>query len=127
MPVAEALAELLKGVSPRETETVELADANGRILSRDLASTRTQPPFAASAMDGYAVRAEDVANAPATLTVIGEAPAGHGFEGAVGPGQAVRIFTGAPVPEGADTILIQEDALRDGDKVTANECPARGL
>ncbi|MBS8259484.1 molybdopterin molybdenumtransferase MoeA [Roseibium polysiphoniae] len=127
MPVADALAELLKGVTLCETETVQLADANGRVLAQDLASTRTQPPFAASAMDGYAVRAEDVANVPATLTVIGEAPAGHGFEGVVGPGQAVRIFTGAPVPNGADAILIQEDAIRDGDKVTATESPARGL
>ncbi|MBD8875897.1 gephyrin-like molybdotransferase Glp [Roseibium polysiphoniae] len=127
MPVADALTELLKGVTLCETETAQLADANGRVLAQDLASTRTQPPFAASAMDGYAVRAEDVANVPATLTVIGEAPAGHGFEGTVGPGQAVRIFTGAPVPNGADTILIQEDAIRDGDKVTATESPARGL
>jgi molybdopterin molybdotransferase len=127
MPVAEALARLLDGVKPRPTEWVALADANGRILSEDLASTRTQPPFAASAMDGYAVRHADLAEIPARLQVIGEAPAGHGYAGNIGAGETVRIFTGAPVPEGADTILIQEDTTRDGDTVTALECPALGV
>lgn len=126
MPVSEALARLLEGVSPFETETVSLAAANGRILAEDLAATRTQPPFAASAMDGYAVRHADLDDIPAKLRVIGEAPAGHGFSGSVGAGEAVRIFTGAPVPQGADTILIQEDADRDGDVVSARERPAPG-
>ncbi|MBD1545728.1 gephyrin-like molybdotransferase Glp [Roseibium aggregatum] len=126
MPVAEALARLLDGVEPRPTEWVALADANGRILSEDLASTRTQPPFAASAMDGYAVRHSDLSAMPARLKVIGEAPAGHGFSGSIGPGETVRIFTGAPVPDGADTILIQEDTTRDGDIVMALERPAFG-
>lgn len=124
--VDEALARLLGGVAPLESERVPLDRANGRILAEDLAATRTQPPFPASAMDGYAVRAADIATVPATLTVIGEAPAGHGFSGTVGPGQAVRIFTGAPVPEGADTILIQENATRDGDRLTATEPAAAG-
>lgn len=126
MPVSEALAKLLEGVSPSEPEWVDLAQGNGRFLAQDLASTRTQPPFAASAMDGYAIRHADLAEIPAKLTVIGEAPAGHGFQGNVGPGQTVRIFTGAPVPEGADTILIQEDTTRDGDIITALEQPKPG-
>jgi molybdopterin molybdotransferase len=127
MPVSEALARLLEGVGLSPTDMVSLDQANGRVLAADLAATRTQPPFAASAMDGYAVRSDDVATAPATLKVIGEAPAGHGFAGILAPGQAVRIFTGAPLPEGADTILIQEDTTRDGDLVTAQASPAKGL
>ncbi|MEJ8475604.1 gephyrin-like molybdotransferase Glp [Roseibium algae] len=125
MPVAEAMAKLLQGVQPQAIEHVPLAQANGRILAEDLASTRTQPPFAASAMDGYAIRHSDLASLPAHLTVIGEAPAGHGFSGKIAEGQTVRIFTGAPVPAGADTILIQEDTTRDGDIVTAHECPSK--
>ncbi|MBA5776539.1 molybdopterin molybdotransferase MoeA [Stappia sp. F7233] len=117
--VDEALSRLLDGVSPLQAETVPLAEGNRRVLALPLAARRTQPPFPASAMDGYAVRAADIAGTPADLKVIGEAPAGHGFGGTVGPGQAVRIFTGAPVPEGADTILIQENARRNGDTVTA--------
>jgi molybdopterin molybdotransferase len=124
--VDEALARLLDGVAPLDAETVSLDAANGRILAADLAATRTQPPFPASAMDGYAVRAEDIASVPATLRVIGEAPAGHGFAGTLGPGEAVRIFTGAPVPDGADTILVQENATRDGDTVTAQESAGKG-
>ncbi len=84
-------------------------DAAGRVLAEPVVALRTQPPFNASAMDGYAVRAADVASVPAQLSVIGMAPAGRGFDGAVGNGQAVRIFTGAPLPEGADTIVIQEN------------------
>ncbi|GAA0770855.1 molybdopterin molybdenumtransferase MoeA [Roseibium denhamense] len=126
MPVEDALARLIDGVQPLETELVALEAANGRWLSAPLASTRTQPPFAASAMDGYAVRAGDIASGIAVLTVIGEAPAGHGFSGHVGPGQSVRIFTGAPVPDGADTILIQENAERSGDQITILEAPKAG-
>ncbi|WP_269581851.1 molybdopterin molybdotransferase MoeA [Roseibium sp. Sym1] len=126
MPVSEALQKLLADVVPTETEHVPLAQANGRILSQPLASTRTQPPFAASAMDGYAIRHADLSDGVTTLEVIGEAPAGHGFSGSVSEGQTVRIFTGAPVPDGADTILIQEDAKRDGDRITVLERPAPG-
>ncbi|MHA7772902.1 molybdopterin molybdotransferase MoeA [Roseibium sp. M-1] len=126
MPVEEALAKLLDGVAPLETELVALEKANGRFLARPLASTCTQPPFAASAMDGYAIRYADLRPEAVTLTVIGEAPAGHGFKGQVGPGEAVRIFTGAPVPEGADTILIQEDADRGGERITVLENPTKG-
>ncbi|MDB5572778.1 MAG: molybdenum cofactor biosynthesis protein MoaA [Hyphomicrobiales bacterium] len=111
LPVEDALARILEtATQPLEPETVALPDALGRRLAADLAARRTQPPCAVSAMDGYAVRAGDIAQVPARLRVIGESAAGRGFEGAVQAGEAVRIFTGAPVPEGADCILIQEDA-----------------
>jgi molybdopterin molybdotransferase len=116
IPVAEALRRVLASVpGPVEAETVPLARAAGRTLAEDVTATRTQPPFRASAMDGYAVRAADAERAGATLKLIGISAAGHGFREAIGPGEAVRIFTGAPVPEGADAILIQENA-RAGDR-----------
>ncbi|MFL5225417.1 MAG: molybdopterin molybdotransferase MoeA, partial [Microvirga sp.] len=111
LPVEEALARVLAGIArPVAAESVAIAAAHGRTLAVDVAARRTQPPFAASAMDGYAVRAGDVAAVPARLAVIGRSVAGAGFSGAVGPMQAVRIFTGAPVPAGADAVAIQEDA-----------------
>ncbi|MFH1796151.1 MAG: gephyrin-like molybdotransferase Glp [Pseudomonadota bacterium] len=110
MPVPEALTRLLDGAAPLSGETVTIDKAAWRVLASDIAALRTQPPFDASAMDGYAVRATDVASAPVSLKIIGEAPAGKGFKGQVGPGEAVRIFTGAPVPQGADAVLIQENA-----------------
>jgi molybdopterin molybdotransferase len=110
LPVDEAIARIVAGVVPLEAEIVPLAEAAGRTLAEPLSARRTQPPFAASAMDGYAVRAADITAAPATLRVIGASVAGKGFAGKVGPGEAVRIFTGAPVPEGADAVLIQENA-----------------
>ncbi|CDX39116.1 Molybdenum cofactor synthesis domain-containing protein [Mesorhizobium plurifarium] len=112
VPVAEALERLLDGAAPLPGESIPLADAAARVLAEPVVALRTQPPFNASAMDGYAARAADVASAPAQLEVIGTAPAGRGFSGTVGEGQAVRIFTGAPLPEGADTIVIQEN-VRD--------------
>ncbi len=115
--VSEALDRLFALVSPVGSETVPLAAAGGRVLAEDAVARRTQPPFAASAMDGYAVRAAE-ARAGATLAVVGEAAAGRRFGAALPPGAAVRIFTGAPVPEGADAILIQEDARREGDRIT---------
>jgi molybdopterin molybdotransferase len=115
--VDEALTRILAGVEPLETEAVPIALAHGRALAAPLAATRTQPPFNASAMDGYAVRAADIASLPARLEVVGTSAAGRRFKGQVGSGQAVRIFTGAPVPEGADAIVIQEHAARSGDQV----------
>ena len=112
VPVAEALERLLEGAAALPGESVALADAADRVLAEPVVALRTQPPFNASAMDGYAARAADVASAPARLSVIGMAPAGRGFDGTVGKAQAVRIFTGAPLPEGADTIVIQEN-VRD--------------
>ncbi len=109
LSVAEALTNITAGVAPLETETVPLGDALGRVLAADVAASLTQPPFRSSAMDGYAVRASDVQTLPARLKLIGESAAGHPFGGEVGPGEAVRIFTGAPVPEGADLVVIQEN------------------
>ncbi|MCJ2060486.1 molybdopterin molybdotransferase MoeA [Methylobacterium sp. J-048] len=122
IPVAEALARVLASVpGPVEAETVPLAQAAGRTLAADVAAARTQPPFPASAMDGYAVRFADAATVGASLRLIGTSAAGHGFSGRIGPGEAVRIFTGAPVPEGADAILIQEDAEAQGETVRVTE------
>ena len=115
LPVAEALARVLDGANPLPEEWIPVADCDGRVLTRDLVAARSQPPEDVSSMDGYAVRAGDV---PGQLAVIGEAAAGHRFPSPVGPGTAVRIFTGAPVPEGADLVVMQEDADRDGDRVT---------
>lgn len=126
IPVDEALRRIVSDVSPLSTETVALDQALGRALAADLASRRTQPPWDVSAMDGYAVRAADVASAPVVLDVIGTAPAGHPFRGAVGAGKAVRIFTGAPLPEGADAIVIQEDTERDDDTVIIREPSSAG-
>ncbi|MPZ10466.1 MAG: molybdopterin molybdenumtransferase MoeA [Kiloniellaceae bacterium] len=109
IPVAEALERILKSLQPLPAETVGIAEAFGRVLARDIAARVTQPPHAVSAMDGYAVRAADVTGVPARLKVIGAVPAGGLFEGAIAAGEAVRIFTGAPLPSGADAIVIQED------------------
>src|ERR1700756_1928035 len=115
--VEEALARLLAPLEALPPEQVSVAEAVGRVLAEDVAARRTQPPFPVSAMDGYAVRASDVASVPATLRIIAEIPAGAGFGGRLGTGEAARIFTGAPLPEGADTIVIQEDTERNGDQV----------
>lgn len=125
LPVDDALALVLKGLVPLQAERVTLDDALGRVLAEDVAATLTQPPFDASAMDGFAVRFEDVATLPATLALIGESAAGARFAGTVGPGQAVRIFTGAPVPDGADAIVIQEDTVLTGDAVLIQGAGAR--
>ena len=117
--VDEALARVLASAgAPLGEERVALQEARGRVLARDLMALRTQPPFANSAMDGYAVLAADTSAAPAALGVIGEAAAGSSFGERVAPGQAVRIFTGAPLPEGADAVVVQEDVRREGARVT---------
>ncbi|MBN9271033.1 MAG: molybdopterin molybdenumtransferase MoeA, partial [Mesorhizobium sp.] len=112
LPVEEALRRLLNGAAPLPAESAALHDAFGRVLAEAVTARRTQPPFDASAMDGYAVRAVDVATVPVRLSVVGEAPAGRAFAGTVAAGQAVRVFTGAPLPAGADTIVIQENVRR---------------
>ncbi len=117
--VEEALARVLASArEPLGEESVALGDALGRTLAREVRALRAQPPFANSAMDGYAVRAADAARAPARLEVIGESAAGHAFGGRVASGEAVRIFTGAPMPEGADAVVVQEEARREGASVT---------
>ena len=124
--VAEALERVLKHAAPLPPEEVPLAEADGRVLAYDLKARRTQPPADVSAMDGYAVRAADVAAAPARLKVIGEVPAGRPFAAKVGPGEAARIFTGGVVPDGADTVVVQEVTRRDGDNVEVQKSAAKG-
>jgi molybdopterin molybdotransferase len=118
--VEDAHARLMRLFAPLGAETVPLAEAGGRVLAADAVAARDQPPFAASAMDGYAVRLAD-AGAGSRLRVVGVSSAGGRYEGRVGPGEAVRIFTGAPVPEGADFVVIQEDVAQDSDTVTIRE------
>jgi molybdopterin molybdotransferase len=113
MSVAEALRGVLAHAEPLAAEAASLVEAHGRVLAQDLAARRTQPPAAMSAMDGYAVRAADVATVPVTLRLVGEVAAGHPFQGTIGPGEAARIFTGGVVPTGADTIVIQENTRRE--------------
>ncbi len=121
-----ALENVLVGVSQLGSEDINVADAQGRILAADVASHLTQPPVDVSAMDGYAVRSADVAMVPVTLAQIGESAAGSGFNGKIEAGQTIRIFTGAPVPEGADAIVIQEDTDVDGDQITIKEVSPAG-
>lgn len=121
LSVNDALSRITDGLTSLPAETIALADAAGRVLAEDVISRRTQPPVPVSAMDGYAVRAEDVAAAPVTLTVVGAAPAGGAYDGCLGPGQAVRIFTGGPVPEGADSIVMQELTETDGTSVKVDQ------
>ena len=124
LAVDDARARMLAEIVATPAETVSLAQAIGRVLAEDVAAIRDQPPFAASAMDGWAVRSADC---PGSLKIVGESAAGHGFEGAVGVGEAVRIFTGAAVPDGCDAIVIQEDAERDGDIVGAPQVAAENF
>nr|WP_249132483.1 gephyrin-like molybdotransferase Glp [Bradyrhizobium diazoefficiens] len=126
MPVSDALAAVLAGAEPLPEQMVALDEAYHRVLAHDVAARRTQPPQAMSAMDGYAVRAADAAAIDSRLTVIGEVAAGRPFARAVGAGEAVRIFTGGVVPDGADAVVIQEDTVVDGNSVTIKEAAIIG-
>lgn len=126
MPVVDALAAILSGAEPLPEEMVALDAAHHRVLARDVAALRTQPPQAMSAMDGYAVRAADAPKTGVRLKVIGEVAAGRPFEKAVGPGEAVRIFTGGVIPEGADAVIIQEDTVADGAHIDITEAAKPG-
>ena len=126
MPVAEALQRVLADAKPLPAEMAPLADVLDRVLTEDVGALRTQPPAAVSAMDGYGVRASDVAHAPVTLKLIGEVAAGHPFEGEVGPGEAARIFTGGVMPAGSDTVVIQELTSTDGKTVTIQKATTKG-
>ena len=126
MPVAEALARVLAEAGPLPAEAAPLAEACDRVLAADIAALRTQPPADVSAMDGYAVRATDIAKVPVGLRLVGEVAAGHPFQGAVGAGEAARIFTGGVLPPGADTIVIQENAAREGDTVVIGASSGKG-
>ena len=126
LPVADARARIVAAVLPTPPETVSLARAGGRVLARDVVARVTQPPANVSAMDGYAVRGEDTIEIPTRLKQVGAAPAGAAFDGEVGAGEAVRIFTGGPLPRGTDTIIIQENVDVEGAWITIREPAARG-
>jgi molybdopterin molybdotransferase len=126
MPVADALAAVLAGAEALPEEMVALDAAHRRVLARDVAALRTQPPQAMSAMDGYAVRAADASTVAARLKVIGEVAAGRPFDTSLRAGEAVRIFTGGVIPQGADAVVIQEDTVRDGDSISLTEAAIAG-
>jgi molybdopterin molybdotransferase len=121
--VEDARARILELAAPMPAETVALAETAGRVLAEAVTATRDQPPFDASAMDGWAVVSADQAQ---PRRIVGESAAGHGHEPTLNPGETVRIFTGAPVPRGADAVLIQENASRDGDTLRTETRPAAG-
>jgi molybdopterin molybdotransferase len=126
LSVRDAHARVIVAFSPLPAETVSVADAAGRVLASTPKARLTQPPADLSAMDGYAVRAEDVPAAPMTLKLVGQAPAGGSYGKALKPGETVRIFTGGPLPMGANAIVIQEDTEADGEKITILEAPQPG-
>jgi molybdopterin molybdotransferase len=126
LSVAQALEQVLAHASPLPPVEAPLTEAAGRVLAFDLKALRTQPPADVSAMDGYAVRGADVATAPVRLKVIGEVRAGQPYAAKVGAGQAARIFTGGFVPDGADTVVIQEVTTRDGDQVDVQKPTSKG-
>ncbi len=126
LAVEQALERILGAMAPLPAEQVSVADGLGRVLAEDIVARRTQPPAAVSAMDGYAVRAHDVAESPATLKIVGQAPAGDAWHGSLGAGEAVRIFTGGPVPDGADTVIMQENTQAGDDTVTVLESAPEG-
>lgn len=119
------LLALVQGFGSAASETVSIADSIGRILAADVIARRNQPPFPSAAMDGYAVRWEDIQHLPATLSVIGDSQAGNRFPGTVTHGKAVRILTGAPLPDGADSIVVQEDVTREGNQILIQGRPDR--
>ena len=126
MPVADALTAVLAGAQALPEEMIALDAAYHRVLARDVAALRTQPPQAMSAMDGYAVRSADAPDTSVRLKVIGEVAAGRPFEKKIGAGEAVRIFTGGVIPEGADAVIIQEDTVADGASIGITEAAASG-
>lgn len=126
LTVADAHARIIAAFEALPSETVSVADAAGRVLATAPRARLSQPPADLSAMDGYAVRAEDVPGVPAILKLVGAAPAGGSYDKALQPGQAVRIFTGGPLPMGADSIVIQEDTKADGERITILEAPRPG-
>jgi molybdopterin molybdotransferase len=126
LTVRDAHARIVAAFSPLPEEVVSVADAAGRAIAACPQARLTQPPADLSAMDGYALRAEDVPAAPTTLTLVGRAPAGGSYDRALQPGETVRIFTGGPLPMGADAIVIQEDTKADGDRITVLEAPIPG-
>lgn len=123
LAIEDALSRVLNAVGPLDSEIVSVHEAHGRVVAADINANLTQPPFDASAMDGYAVRFEDIGT---PLEVAGESQAGKSYGGVLCAGEAVRIFTGAPMVAGADTVVIQENVTRSDDQITVNECKAKG-
>jgi molybdopterin molybdotransferase len=123
LTIEDARSRMLAEVRPLGSETIVIDDALGRVLADPVDAFRDQPPFRSSAMDGWAARSSDL-GAEAVLKIVGESAAGHGYAGALGPGEAVRIFTGAALPDGADTVVLQEEAMVDGDSVRLGPTPA---
>jgi molybdopterin molybdotransferase len=119
--VTEAFQHVSDNVSVSSIEDIALKECLGRVLASDTASKVSHPPAAMSSMDGYAVKAADTENAPVTLKLVGESPAGGGYDGVVGDGETVRIFTGAPLPAGADAVQMQENVKTDGNDITIEE------
>ncbi|MBS0219725.1 MAG: molybdopterin molybdotransferase MoeA [Proteobacteria bacterium] len=126
LTVHEAHARVIAAFDRLPAELVSIADAAGRVLAAPPTARLTQPPADLSAMDGYAVRAADIPAVPTTLTLVGQAPAGGSYDHALKPGETVRIFTGGPLPMGADSIVIQEDTKAEGARITILEAPAPG-
>ncbi len=126
LAVDEALKSVLLGIKQLDYEQISIAQSLGRVLAVDLISRLTQPPSAVSAMDGYAVAVNDIATIPVTLKQIGESAAGKSFNGKIKAGQTVRIFTGASIPQGANTIIIQEDTEKSGGGIIIKEAAPEG-
>jgi molybdopterin molybdotransferase len=127
LTVEEALAQILARVRPLEAERVDIRAALGRVLAEPVVSRREVPPWPNSAMDGYAVRAADTAQAPVTLTVVDRIAAGALPARPIGPGEAARIFTGAPLPEGADAVVPQEDVAAEGNRIRIGQAVEPGV
>ena len=126
LSVRDAHARVIAAFEALPSETVSVAEAAGRVLAVSPKARLTQPPSDLSAMDGYAVRTADVTGVPTTLTLVGQAPAGGSYDRALNPGETVRIFTGGPLPAGADAIVIQEDTKADGPQITILDAPRVG-
>jgi molybdopterin molybdotransferase len=126
LSVEDALKRVLEHAQPLPAEEMPLQDAVALVLAYPLKARRTQPPADVSAMDGYAVRAADVAQAPVELKIAGEVAAGSPLSRTIGPGEAARIFTGGVMPDGADAVVIQENTERDGDRVRVEKSSPRG-
>ncbi|WP_282608227.1 gephyrin-like molybdotransferase Glp [Pelagibius sp. Alg239-R121] len=126
LSVEDALSRVRAAFKPLPAETVSVSEALGRVLASDAVSRVTQPPHDVSAMDGYAVRAADVASVPVTLEIAARVPAGGSYDGEIQAGQAARIFTGAPLPHGSDSIVIQEDTDASEDQVTVKASAVQG-
>lgn len=126
LSVRDAHARVIAAFEALPAEMVSIADAAGRVLAAPATARLTQPPADLSAMDGYAVRAADVPSAPGTLTLVGQAPAGGSYDRVLKAGETVRIFTGGPLPQGADAVVIQEDTKADGTRITILEAPRQG-